>query len=80
MLCLCAGAGEGSVYKGLPRDPGVLRVPEPKVYLQETGLEDSQGSSRTHWATLLPSQGLPAPLVGLRTYWGLTQERDENSF
>lgn len=60
--CLCAGTGEGNVYRMVPRDPGSPE--DARVHLQEMGIEDSQGSSRIPWVALISLTGTSSPSSG----------------
>lgn len=64
--CLCAEAGEGSVYRMVSRDPGSPE--DARVHLQEMGIEDSQGSSRIPWVDLISLTGTSSPSSGTQRH------------
>ena len=61
-----------------PGSPGVPREPETRVQLQDKGLEDSQGSSRTPWAALVSLPGVSSPSSGIQ-YFGASPRTERRT-
>lgn len=63
VLSLCWDRS-GECLQDASQELGSPEIPEPRVYLREKGLEDSQGSSRTPWAALVFITGTSRPSSG----------------